>query len=94
VGRRYRQPGAGEAPRLKERGHGYAPVPTQPLHGRDVPARRRVPRVQASRLVPADRFGGCKGEMTDLRALRLVCQSCGSRRREAKVFRSDGEDEA
>jgi hypothetical protein len=45
-------------------------------------------------LVPADRFGGCKGDMTELCRLRLVCQSCGSRERETKVFLSAGEAEA
>jgi hypothetical protein len=30
-------------------------------------------------LVPADRFGGCKGDMIELRKLRLVCSSCGAR---------------
>jgi DNA-directed RNA polymerase subunit RPC12/RpoP len=37
-------------------------------------------------LVPAERFGDCKGDMTELRNLRLVCQSCGNRERETNVF--------
>ena len=45
-------------------------------------------------LVAADRFGGCKGDMTELRRLRLVCQSCGSRERETTVFLRVGEAEA
>jgi hypothetical protein len=45
-------------------------------------------------LVPADRFGGCKGDMTELRSLRLVCRACGSRERETKVFLRAGEAEA
>jgi DNA-directed RNA polymerase subunit RPC12/RpoP len=45
-------------------------------------------------LVPAERFGGCKGDMTELRSLRLVCQSCGSRERETTVFLRAGEAEA
>ena len=45
-------------------------------------------------LVPADRFGGCKGDMTELRRLRLVCQSCGSRERETRVFLRAGQAEA
>jgi len=44
--------------------------------------------------VPADRFGGCKGDMTELRSLRLVRQSCGSREPATKVFLSAGEAEA
>jgi hypothetical protein len=45
-------------------------------------------------LVPANRFGGCKGDMTELRKLRFVCQSCGSRECETKVFLSAGKAEA
>ena len=45
-------------------------------------------------LVPAERFGGCKGDMTELRRLRLVCQACGSRERDTKVFLRAGEAEA
>jgi hypothetical protein len=45
-------------------------------------------------LVPAERFGGCKGDMTALRSLRLVCQSCGGRECETKVFLRAGEAEA
>jgi hypothetical protein len=45
-------------------------------------------------LVPADRFGGCKGDMTELRKLRLVCQSCGSREHDTKVFLRAGDAEA
>jgi hypothetical protein len=45
-------------------------------------------------LVPADRFGGCKGDMTELSDLRLVCQSCGSRDRDTKVFVRAGDAEA
>jgi hypothetical protein len=45
-------------------------------------------------LVPAERFGGCKGGMTELRSLRFVCQLCGSRDRETKIFLRVGEAEA
>jgi hypothetical protein len=45
-------------------------------------------------LVPAERFGSCKGDMTELRKLRLVCQACGSRERETRVFLRAGEAEA
>jgi hypothetical protein len=45
-------------------------------------------------LVPAVRFGGCKGDMIELRELRLVCLSCGSRERKTKVFLSAGDAEA
>ncbi len=41
-----------------------------------------------------ERFGSCKGDMTELRSLRLVCQSCGSRDFDAKVFLRDLEPEA
>jgi hypothetical protein len=50
--------------------------------------------VRRKALVPADRFGACKGDMTELRRLRLVCQSCGSRERDTKVFLRAGEVEA
>ena len=45
-------------------------------------------------LVPVDRFGGCKGDMTELRRLRLVCQSRGWRERETTVFLRTDEAEA
>ena len=45
-------------------------------------------------LVPVERFGGCKGDMTELRRLRLVCRLCGSREHETQVFLRAGEAEA
>jgi hypothetical protein len=44
--------------------------------------------------VPADRFGGCKGDMREIHSLRLVCSSCGVRDWEAKVFLRAGQAEA
>jgi hypothetical protein len=45
-------------------------------------------------LVPAERFDGCKGDMTQLSRLPLVCHTCGSRDRETRVFLRAGEAEA
>jgi hypothetical protein len=45
-------------------------------------------------LISAERSGGCKGDMTELRNLGLVCQPCGSRDRETKVFLRANEAEA
>jgi hypothetical protein len=44
-------------------------------------------------LVPAERFGGCKANMREIRSLRLVCSSCGARDWEAKVFIRAGQAE-
>ena len=45
-------------------------------------------------LVPAERFGGCKGDMTELRRLRLACTACGSRDFQSTVFLREGHAEA
>lgn len=45
-------------------------------------------------LVPAERFGGCQGDMTELRSLRLVCSSCGGRDVASEVFIRAGDAEA
>ena len=45
-------------------------------------------------LVPADRFGTCKGDMRAIDSLRLVCSSCGARDWQSTVFNAAGEAEA
>jgi hypothetical protein len=45
-------------------------------------------------LVPAERFGACKGDMREIHSLRLVRSSCGARDWEAKVFIRAGQAEA
>jgi hypothetical protein len=53
-----------------------------------------MPWVQAPALLPAERFGSCKDDMTEIHSLRLVCATCGARDWEATVFTRAGHGEA
>jgi hypothetical protein len=44
-------------------------------------------------LIPAERFGGCKGDTTKLRSLSLACTACGSRDFQTTVFLTKGHAE-
>ena len=45
-------------------------------------------------LIPAERFGDCKGDMKAIDSLRLVCSACGARDWRAELFNREGEAEA
>ena len=45
-------------------------------------------------LIPAERFGGCRGDMREIPSLRLVCSACGARDWQHRIFRREGGAEA
>jgi len=45
-------------------------------------------------LIPAERLGACKGDMTAIDSLCLVCTACGARDWQARIFMREGEAEA